>query len=68
MKWSAADEQGIGDLVVTTLTNDFMPLIRYRIGDLVEQLGHPRTRATWCMARGERVLHAGPAPRDDLAD
>lgn len=38
----ATDEQGIGDLVVTTLTNDFMPLIRYRIGDLVEQLGPPR--------------------------
>jgi phenylacetate-CoA ligase len=30
------DETRIGDLVVTTLTNDFMPLIRYRIGDLVE--------------------------------
>lgn len=27
---------GIGDLAVTTLTNEFMPLIRYRIGDLVE--------------------------------
>ena len=27
---------GVGDLVVTTLTNDFMPLIRYRIGDLVQ--------------------------------
>lgn len=30
------DPQGRGDLVVTTLTNDYMPLIRYRIGDLVE--------------------------------
>ncbi len=28
---------GIGSLVVTTLTNDYMPLIRYRIGDLVER-------------------------------
>jgi phenylacetate-CoA ligase len=31
----AAD--GVGELVVTTLTNDYMPLIRYRIGDLVER-------------------------------
>ena len=31
------DEWGRGDLVVTTLTNEFMPLIRYRIGDLVER-------------------------------
>jgi len=30
------DEEGRGDLVVTTLSNEFMPLIRYRIGDLVE--------------------------------
>ncbi len=27
---------GTGDLVVTTLTNDYRPLLRYRIGDLVE--------------------------------
>lgn len=33
-----ADLQGIGDLVVTTLTNDYMPLVRYRIGDLVQKL------------------------------
>ncbi len=32
------DSAGIGDLVVTTLTNQYMPLIRYRIGDLVERL------------------------------
>lgn len=31
------DGRGIGDLVVTTLTNDYMPLLRYRIGDLVER-------------------------------
>src|SRR5487761_2062451 len=29
-----ADNRGIGDLVVTTLTNEYMPLLRYRIGDL----------------------------------
>jgi phenylacetate-CoA ligase len=33
------DSQGVGALVVTTLTNDYMPLIRYRIGDLVRRSG-----------------------------
>jgi phenylacetate-CoA ligase len=33
----AADTRGIGDLVVTTLTNHYMPLLRYRIGDLAER-------------------------------
>jgi phenylacetate-CoA ligase len=33
------DERGIGELVVTTLTNDIMPLLRYRLGDLVEGVG-----------------------------
>jgi phenylacetate-CoA ligase len=28
------DPRGVGDLVVSTLTNPFMPLLRYRIGDL----------------------------------
>ena len=32
-----ADARGIGELVVTTLTNDYMPLLRYRIGDLVRK-------------------------------
>jgi phenylacetate-CoA ligase len=39
------DAAGVGSLVVTTLTNDFMPLLRYRIGDLVERVELPyRTR------------------------
>ena len=37
----AADARGIGDLVVTTLTNDYMPLLRYRIGDLAERRVQP---------------------------
>jgi phenylacetate-CoA ligase len=32
------DAAGVGDLVVTTLSNDYMPLVRYRIGDLVQRL------------------------------
>ena len=36
-----ADEHGIGELVVTTLTNDYMPLLRYRIGDLAERIERP---------------------------
>jgi phenylacetate-CoA ligase len=35
------DALGIGHLVVTTLTNPFMPLIRYRIGDLVKRMETP---------------------------
>ncbi len=35
------DEQGVGALVVTTLTNDFMPLLRYRIGDLAQKITSP---------------------------
>ena len=34
------DERGIGELVVTTLTNDIMPLVRYRVGDLVSGPPH----------------------------
>jgi phenylacetate-CoA ligase len=32
-----ADRRGVGELAITTLTNDYMPLLRYRIGDLVER-------------------------------
>ena len=32
-----ADSRGVGDLIVTTLSNDYMPLLRYRIGDLAER-------------------------------
>jgi phenylacetate-CoA ligase len=35
------DESGIGDLIVTTLSNDFTPLLRYRIGDLAEKNEEP---------------------------
>lgn len=35
------DARGVGSLVVTTLTNDVMPLLRYRIGDLAERCERP---------------------------
>lgn len=59
-----ADERGVGDLVVTTLTNDIMPLLRYRVGDLVEVCGRPegveylvhgRVRDALCRGDGRRV-------------
>jgi phenylacetate-CoA ligase len=35
------DAENIGDLLVTTLSNDYMPLLRYRIGDLAERIEQP---------------------------
>jgi phenylacetate-CoA ligase len=34
------DSAGIGTLLVTTLSNHYMPLLRYRIGDLVQRHEH----------------------------
>jgi phenylacetate-CoA ligase len=54
----------VGDLVVTTLTNDIMPLVRYRVGDLVERcerpystdyLVHGRARDTVLHPDGRRI-------------
>ena len=58
------DAQDISELAVTTLTNDFMPLIRYRIGDLVERHERPyytsyrvhgRAKDAFVLAEGRRV-------------
>jgi phenylacetate-CoA ligase len=58
------DGQGIGDLVVTTLTNNIMPLLRYRVGDLAEirhrpegqsYVVHGRSRDALCRRDGSRV-------------
>jgi phenylacetate-CoA ligase len=58
------DPQGISELAVTTLTNDFMPLIRYRIGDLVERhelpyctnyMVHGRAKDAFVLAGARRV-------------
>lgn len=56
--------QGVGRLVVTTLTNDFMPLIRYDIGDLARRITsgsetryelHGRVKDSIQDAHGHRV-------------
>lgn len=56
------DERGIGDMIITTLTNEIMPLVRYRVGDLVESieggaayLVHGRARDAMRRADGRRV-------------
>jgi phenylacetate-CoA ligase len=58
------DARGIGSLVVTTLTNDVMPLVRYKIGDLAERVErsyaneyfvHGRERDALMRRDGERV-------------
>jgi len=55
---------GVGDLIVTTLSNDYMPLVRYRIGDLVERreqasgstyVVHGRARDALRRADGQRI-------------
>jgi len=58
------DSRGVGDLIVTAFSNDYMPLLRYRIGDLAERRARPygtafvihgRARAALLSANGERV-------------
>jgi len=58
------DARGVGSLVVTTLTNEVMPLVRYKIGDLAERceqpyglnyLIHGRARDTLVDGDGRRV-------------
>jgi phenylacetate-CoA ligase len=58
------DARGVGDLVVTTLSNDYMPLLRYQIGDLAERRArngdshyvvHGRARDALMAANGQRV-------------
>jgi phenylacetate-CoA ligase len=58
------DSRGVGDLIVTAFSNDYMPLLRYRIGDLAERRARPygtdfiihgRARAAFTSANGQRV-------------
>lgn len=52
----APDDRGIGDLVVTTLTNEIMPLVRYRIGDLAELREQPYATEYFIHGRSRDVL------------
>jgi len=58
-----ADAHGVGELVVTTLTNDYMPLLRYRIGDLAERVERPYASAFVVHGRTRDALTAGDGRR-----
>ncbi len=58
------DARGVGDLIVTAFSNDYMPLLRYRIGDLAERRARPygtdftihgRAKSALVSSTGERV-------------
>jgi phenylacetate-CoA ligase len=58
-----ADAPGLGDLVVTTLSNDYMPLLRYRIGDLAEKRTQPYGTAFLIHGRARDALIGGDGAR-----
>ena len=58
-----AGPDGIGHLLVTTLTNDYMPLLRYRIGDLVEKQTLPYGNRFVVHGRVADALTAGDGRR-----
>jgi phenylacetate-CoA ligase len=58
-----AGADGVGDLVVTTLTNDYMPLLRYRIGDLAERRAQPYGTDFVIHGRIRDALHGGDGRR-----
>jgi phenylacetate-CoA ligase len=58
-----ADPRGVGELVVTTLTNDYMPLLRYRIGDLAQRNTQPYETSFVIHGRARDALRAGDGRR-----
>jgi phenylacetate-CoA ligase len=58
-----ADARGVGELVVTTLTNDFMPLLRYRIGDLAQGDARPYGNHFTIHGRARDALRAREGAR-----
>lgn len=62
------DASGVGDLVVTTLSNDFMPLIRYGIGDLARQATTPEGQTVFELhGRGRDALRTPDGARVTVA-
>jgi phenylacetate-CoA ligase len=57
------DSSGVGNLLVTTLSNDFMPLLRYRIGDLAQRIEQPYGTTHIVHGRIRDVLHASDGSR-----
>jgi len=57
------DPRGVGELAVTTFTNDFMPLIRYRIGDLVQRRRGPYHTSYKVHGRGADAFTASDGVR-----
>jgi phenylacetate-CoA ligase len=58
-----AGADGVGELVVTTLTNDYMPLLRYRIGDLAEKRCEPYGNHFVIHGRARDALRASDGRR-----
>jgi phenylacetate-CoA ligase len=58
-----ADARGVGELVVTTLTNEYMPLLRYRIGDLAAKHVQPYGNTFTVHGRARDALLAGDGAR-----
>lgn len=57
------DARGVGSLVVTTLTNEIMPLVRYRLGDLAERCEHPYSTEYRVHGRARDGLRRGDGRR-----
>lgn len=57
------DDRGVGDLIVTTLTNNYMPLLRYRIGDLVERQVTPYATSYIVHGRARDAIRDGNGRR-----
>ncbi|MGH7942805.1 MAG: hypothetical protein ACREE6_10765 [Limisphaerales bacterium] len=62
------DDRGIGDLVVTTLTNNYMPLLRYRIGDVVERSALPYGTSYIVHGRARDAIRDGNGRRVTTRD
>ena len=60
---AGAGPGGVGELIVTTLTNDYMPLLRYRIGDLAQQNVQPYGTSFVVHGRARDALRAGDGRR-----